>query len=175
VSLPRHLGPPWLESHTSGRTTSKGEDHYDDIEFSHTFDLIWVGSLLTHLPEPLFKKALALFSRSLSPNGIAVVTTQGRHAPFIQKNLWKFIDDDRFPPLEAGFREKGFGFVDYNAKEQFFEQEAYGVTFASPSFVMRCLEEDSSIRIQALLERRWDLCQDVVVFKKIDIHAADAR
>src|SRR3954454_23508908 len=27
VSLPRHRGPPWLESHTSGRTTSKGEDH----------------------------------------------------------------------------------------------------------------------------------------------------
>src|SRR4051794_28956691 len=26
VSLPRHRGPPWLESHTSGRTTSKGED-----------------------------------------------------------------------------------------------------------------------------------------------------
>jgi hypothetical protein len=40
---------------------------------------------------------------------------------------------------------------------------------------MRCLEEDRSIRIQALLERRWDQCQDVVVFKKIDIHAADAR
>src|SRR3954470_13024507 len=27
VSLPRHRGPPWLESHTSGRTASKGEDH----------------------------------------------------------------------------------------------------------------------------------------------------
>src|SRR5829696_3878595 len=27
VSLPRHRGPPSLESHTSGRTTSKGEDH----------------------------------------------------------------------------------------------------------------------------------------------------
>src|SRR4051812_46325705 len=26
VSLPRHRGPPWLESHTSGRSTSKGED-----------------------------------------------------------------------------------------------------------------------------------------------------
>src|SRR5829696_636986 len=27
VSLPRHRGPPRLESHTSGRTTSKEEDH----------------------------------------------------------------------------------------------------------------------------------------------------
>ena len=31
LSLPRHRGPPWLESHTSGRTTSKGEDQDDEL------------------------------------------------------------------------------------------------------------------------------------------------
>jgi 2-polyprenyl-3-methyl-5-hydroxy-6-metoxy-1,4-benzoquinol methylase len=31
----------------------KSKENYDDIEFPHTFDLIWVGSLLTHMTEPL--------------------------------------------------------------------------------------------------------------------------
>src|SRR5215208_6970723 len=34
VSLPRHRGPPWLESHTSGRTTSKGEDQSNFAQVS---------------------------------------------------------------------------------------------------------------------------------------------
>jgi SAM-dependent methyltransferase len=151
----------------------KSKEDYDKVEFPEKSDLIWVGSLLSHMPESLFKKAIALLSRSLNPNGVAVFTTQGRHAPFIQKNLWKFIDDDKYPQIETGFYERGFGFADYNAKRQFYEQDHYGITFASPSFVMKCLENDKSIRIQALLERRWDNCQDVVVFKKIGIHAPE--
>lgn len=41
----------------------------------------------------------------------------------------------------------------------------------SPSWVMRCLEADESIRISGFIERAWDECQDVVVFKKLPIHA----
>src|SRR5215203_953791 len=36
VSLPRHRGPPWLKSHTSGRTTSKGEDQENTANFPET-------------------------------------------------------------------------------------------------------------------------------------------
>src|SRR5829696_2225784 len=35
VSLPRHRGPPWPESHTSGRTTSKGEAQHQPAHRSN--------------------------------------------------------------------------------------------------------------------------------------------
>lgn len=156
---------------TLGVIGTKSKEDYDQIQFEKQFDLIFVGSLLTHMPEPLFRKALALFSRSLAPKGIAVVTTQGRHAPYIQKHLWKFHHDAHFATAERGFRKRGFGYVDYNRKKQFFAQESYGVTLSSPAYVMGCLEADPTIRIQGMLERRWDKCQDVVIFKKIGIHS----
>lgn len=149
----------------------KSREDFDQLVFPEKFEVIWCGSLLTHLPATLFKKCMALFSRSLNPGGIAVVTLQGRHSPHIQKHKWKYIDDASFAKAEAGFRAEGFGYVDYNLKAQFFEQDAYGVTLSSPSWVMRTLEADESIRITGFMERRWDECQDVVVFKKTPIHA----
>lgn len=149
----------------------KSKEDFDQLVFPEKFDVIWCGSLLTHLPARLFQKCIALFSRSLNPGGIAVVSLQGRHSPYIQKHKWKYIDDARFAKAEAGFRAEGFGYVDYNEKAKFFEQDAYGVTLSAPSWVMRCLESDDSIRITGFIERAWDECQDVVVFKKLPIHA----
>ena len=149
----------------------KSKEDFDAITFPENFDLIWCGSLLTHLPEKLFGKCLKLFSRSLNPNGIAVVTLQGRHSPFIQKHKWKYIDDAAFAKAEAGFNTHGFGYVDYKNRAKFFEQDAFGVTLSAPSYVLRCLEADTSIRITGFMERRWDDCQDVAVFKKLPIDA----
>ena len=47
---------------------------FDDV------DLIWCGSLMSHLPRHIFLDAIRLFSRSLAPNGLAIFTTHGRHS-----------------------------------------------------------------------------------------------
>jgi len=44
------------------------------------FDLIFVGSLLTHLDEELFTCAIHYLLKALLPAGLLVVTTHGRHA-----------------------------------------------------------------------------------------------
>ncbi len=149
----------------------KSKENFDQIEFNDKFDLIWVGSLLTHMPEPLFLKAFNLFSRSLAPDGVALITFQGRHAPFIQKNLWKFMPDKKFAVAEAKFRKSGFGYADYNMRSVYNEQKDYGISLSAPSYVARLLENDESIQIHGMMERRWDSCQDVVVFKKKYIHS----
>jgi SAM-dependent methyltransferase len=149
----------------------RSKENFDEIEFDKKFDLIWVGSLLTHMPEPLFSRALALFSRSLAPDGVALVTFQGRHAPYIQKNLWKFMPDDKFAVAEAQYRRSGFGYADYGLQDVFNAQKDYGISLSAPSYVAKALEQDDTIQIHGLMERRWDNCQDVVVFKKRNIHA----
>ena len=49
-----------------------------EVDFGEKFDLIFCGSLLTHLPEALFSDTINLLTRSLSDSGIAVITLHGR-------------------------------------------------------------------------------------------------
>lgn len=153
-----------------GATPIKSKEDFDKITFPTKFDLIWCGSLLTHLTAPLFQSALRLFSRSLNPDGIAIVTLQGRHSPFIQHNMWKYLPDERFAVAEAQFRSTGFGYADYNMPRVFFAQKTYGVSLSAPSHTLKCLEEDESIRIRGYVERRWDNHQDVLAFQKTPLN-----
>jgi len=149
-----------------GATALKSREDFRDIEFVQKFDLIWCGSLLTHLPDRPFRDALELFSRSLAPDGLAVVTTHGRHSPFTQHNKWKYMPDEYFTIAETQFADSGFGYADYPASTVFNGQKDYGISLSSPSFVMKCLEVDPSIRIQGFMERAWADHQDVVIFQK---------
>lgn len=153
-----------------GSIPIKSKEHFDEIDFSTRFDLIWCGSLLTHLPEDEFAAALGLFSRSLNPDGIALFTTHGRHSPFVQHNRWKYLPDERFATAEGNFHKVGFGYADYNAPDAYTEQKAYGISLSSPAFIANLLAKDESIRIRSFLERGWDGHQDVVVFQKLPIN-----
>lgn len=142
------------------------KENLDELD-TGTWDLIFCGSLLTHLPLEQFKAAIRFMARSLSANGIAVVTIEGRHSVHIQNNKWKLIDDHLFVEAESNFRSNGFGFVDYNADFRagsFSKQASYGVTLVSASWLMNELTRMDSIRVYSYTERAWDDHQDVVVF-----------
>jgi hypothetical protein len=52
------------------------------------FDLVWCGSLITHIDEAAATHLLGFFHNHLAPGGIYVFTTHGqRAANSIQKNL----------------------------------------------------------------------------------------
>ena len=67
-----------------------------DLAFEVEFDLVFCGSLITHLPEHRTRAALTAISSALSPRGIAVVTLQGRHSLYIQRHKWKYVEDEFF-------------------------------------------------------------------------------
>jgi SAM-dependent methyltransferase len=139
-----------------------------ELSFPTPFDLIWCGSLLTHLPKPQFLNALRLFSRSLAPNGIAVVTTHGRFSPWFHHTHYKYLSDERFIIAERGFYKNGFGFVDY-ADPVSIDSPSYGISLSSAAFVLSAMEEDHSIRIVSFAETGWARHQDVLVFRKLPI------
>ena len=144
----------------------------DEVEFRERFDLVFCGSLLTHLPEHLLRAALRLLDRSLSDTGIAVVTLHGRHAEYIQKHKWKYIDDPLFEIAETRARESGFGYVDYQdaMREDFDKQAEYGIALVRPRWIAGVLECETGLRILSYCERDWDDHQDVLVFGKPGIN-----
>ena len=139
------------------------------MKFPEKFDLIWCGSLLTHLPERIFQDALRFFSRSLADDGIAIITLLGRASSFIHHNLFKYLPDDAFERVEEEYSLTGFGYADYDLQAKFFEQNSYGIAVVSPSYVMKCLENDYTIRVCGYLERHWDGQQDVLILKKTEL------
>ena len=154
-----------------GAIAIKSKENFDELKFPTKFDLVWCGSLLTHLPKREFEGALALFSRSLNPNGMAIITLHGRHSPYIQHNKWKYLPDERFAIAEADYRNNGFGWADYGMPEMYYKQSNYGISLSAPSHSLKCLEADEGIRIKAYVERHWDDHQDVMVFQKTPLNS----
>jgi SAM-dependent methyltransferase len=148
------------------------KENFDEIEFEQQFDLIFCASLLTHLPEDLFRSALRLVSRSLTDRGIAIVTLHGRHSEFIQAHRWKYIDDSLYAVVASTLGETGFGYVDYDDdfRSKFDRQARYGVSLIRPHWVMKLVEADHKARVLGYVERGWDDHQDVLVIGRPGIN-----
>jgi SAM-dependent methyltransferase len=153
-----------------GARPVKSKEDFAQIVYPTRFDLIWCGSLLTHLAASEFQSALDLCSRSLNPDGVAIVTLHGRHSPYFHHNRCKYLPDKSFALAERGFRKAGFGYADYNMPGVYSEQKAYGISLSAPSYVLKCLEKDESLRVKAYIERHWDDHQDVVIVQKTPIN-----
>ena len=135
----------------------------EQMGFERAFDLIWCGSLLTHVGEPRFRGYLELFARSLADPGVAVVSLHGRFAPVHQLRRWKYLPDADFERIESDFREHGFGYLDYPAGHGP-GLEGYGISVASPAYVLGLVESMPDVRILGYRERAWDDHHDVLVF-----------
>lgn len=136
------------------------------------FDLIFCGSLLTHLPLKQFNKCLTFLKRSLGPNGVAIITLEGRHTLHIQEWKWKLCPDAVFETARLAFEQTGFGFSNYSerVKETFHKNDEYGVALVSPIFYFRELYRDPQVRILNFSERKWNDHQDVLVISRPGIN-----
>lgn len=117
------------------------------IEVEGTFDLVWVGSLLTHLDEPLWAPFLDLFTSKLAPGGILIFTVSGRYVATRPRTV---------PEAAEGFARRGFGYFEPPGGD------GYGIAYASPPWVTARLAKYPD-RLIAYWERAWNDHQDAVV------------
>lgn len=131
----------------------------------HAYDLIWCGSLFSHLPESAFRDALQCICRSLTPDGVAVITTHGRFSSEFGRG--RYLPGHAFDQLIEQYDANGFGYVDYPHSNEFLGK--YGVTLTSPSWVMNAVEAQTDVRIKGFIERGWCEHQDVLILQKKSI------
>lgn len=147
-------------------------DSLDELNIGK-WDVIFCGSLLTHLPAHLFRSAIGFISRSLADDGVAIVTLEGRHAIHIQDHKWKFIEQNLFDLAREDYKCNGFGFVGY--PEEFMgtmqRNSSYGVTLVSPSWATAEIAKSDDLRILGYHERAWDDHQDVLIFGRPGVNA----
>lgn len=131
----------------------------EEIEIEDRFDLIWCGSLLTHLDHPGWTAFLRLFESLLEPGGVLVFTTNGR---FIADRLLRpraetwGMTEEQITAILQSHDDDGFGYGAYewlspqSPPPEYEEQlralslpANYGISLASPSWVCGLLETEA--------------------------------
>ena len=124
------------------------------------FELIWCGSLLTHIDEKAATNLLKLFHDHLSPGGLCIFTTHGQtSAKWIQdkRKTYALSSRDQQQVLSQ-FRECGYGYAEYE------HQPGYGISVVSHDRMLSIARGVGPWKETYYLERGWDNHQDVYGF-----------
>jgi SAM-dependent methyltransferase len=130
------------------------------IALRRRFDLIWCGSLVTHLDAPRWIEFLRLFARVLKPGGVCVFTAHGQYvAECMRDRQWRYgiPDHDR---LLADWTAKGFAYQSYA------EQPGYGISLSTEAWIREQIARVPKLRWVAHHPCGWDNHQDVVVVQR---------
>lgn len=134
----------------------------DEVSLGKQFDLIWCGSLATHLNEDGITALFRLFRRHLAPGGIMIFTTHGdfvaRRMP--TRDFDYGLAEDQTTTIGQHYPGIGYGFEDYPGEKD------YGVSLTSPAWIRSRLREVSGLREVYFKERGWDDHQDVFGFAR---------
>jgi SAM-dependent methyltransferase len=130
-----------------------------NVKTDEKFDLIWCGSLLTHLNSDRWPAFIDFFNDALDPKGILVFTTHGRYvADLMRSKKCNYGIDDiaKLMKIVQDFDALGFGYANYPHSDE------YGISASSPSYVLSLIEKQFGLRILTYLEKGWDDHQDVI-------------
>ncbi|MBA3420577.1 MAG: class I SAM-dependent methyltransferase [Thermoleophilaceae bacterium] len=138
---------------TFGAEPVYGSERFAETRLPRRYDLVWCGSLLTHLDLAAWREALSLLVDALRPGGVLIAST---HGPTALENirrrhptrLWG-LDQSGGDRLIRAFESGGFGYADYP------KRAGYGISLATPSFVEAVLAELPGVDGGRVLERRW--------------------
>lgn len=122
------------------------------------YDLIWAGSVLTHLSEQKTITLMQKFRDWLNPGGVAVVTTHGkRMIENIRNRAFQYMDRELEEQFLTDYKARGYAYANYRG-------EQYGVSANTISWVTAAVEA-MNCRIVTISEHAWDQHQDVVAFQ----------
>jgi SAM-dependent methyltransferase len=139
------------------------------------FDLIWCGSLLTHLDAPEWSQFLDFFEASLMPRGLLIFTTHGRSiAHKLRDPEWgaQYMPNVRqTQEIVRGFDEQGFGFSDYGygdeQRDSLSLPSRFGISASQPSYVCSLIERRPQLMLVGYTENRWG-AHDVVACVRVE-------
>lgn len=125
-------------------------------------DLVWVGSLVTHLDAPRWSEVLGWCRDRLRPGGALVVTTHGAGAVAnIDRGADYGLGPRDLERVVAAHAATGFGYAPYPW------DPAYGISVSSASWVIDAVAGIEGLELVSLHERSWSDHHDVVTLRRV--------
>jgi len=129
-----------------------------NVPLNGEFDLIWCGSLVTHVHAEQWRSLLPVLATHLRESGLLIFTTHGRfHANRLRTGKTTMgLSKWSVQAIIADYDRCGFGFQNYPG------QEGYGISLSAAPWVCSRVIATPGLRIVAYQERGWSDHQDVV-------------
>jgi len=132
-----------------------------EVSLPRRFDVIWCGSLASHLPEEQCKVLFALLLDALETNGILCITTCGRGMQWAHENVFRTIHDSGYDKICRDLNERPFGFAPYEYRYgQYDSSQSYGMAFIYPEWIEKNILKPE-IQVLLFREKGWHGAQDV--------------
>jgi len=156
-------GPVKFCVRTFGAEPAFSSLNLDEVSLGKNFDLIWCGSLVTHLNERGIVALLRLFQRHLAASGIMIFTTNGDFvARTIPTRDFDYgLEQEQIDRIGIEYPQTGYGFEDYPGEKD------YGVSLTSPEWIRARVRDVGGLREVFFKERGWDDHQDVFGFVRM--------
>lgn len=132
-----------------------------------TYDLIWSGSVFTHLDEEGCDLLIGHLGRALEPGGIVVFSAHGRLSLDGLEWLYEEAYAGEADAIRREVAERGISFRHYGAEFGEFPGP-YGMTWHSREYLEERFRELHDGEIELLLHRPqgWDNHHDVFAFRR---------
>jgi SAM-dependent methyltransferase len=126
------------------------------------FDVIWVGSVITHLPEAGTRRLIEKLLSICNPGGLVALSSHGRFAIEQQdRGVFRYIHDSAWQLIKSGYGDHGYGFAEYEGRSD------YGVSVIGMRWLVDWVHAKRGIQLVLLSERAWDNHHDVFVIQKV--------
>jgi SAM-dependent methyltransferase len=132
----------------------------DALPQKKSFDLIWVGSVLTHLSAESTVRLLRRWIDWTNPGGLVIATLHGRTAVDLAAS-GKMTYSASWETILEGWRRDGYGYADHP------DSPGYGISLTSMAWTAALVASWPDVRLVALAERAWDHHHDVVSLQKV--------
>jgi hypothetical protein len=149
---------------TFGGTPIYSQPELTEVDIGADHDVIWIGSLFTHVDRDRTERWLRYICSHLSERGVMVATFHGPSAIEVldRYNLWGLTDEQRHR-IMASYNASGYGYEPYLN----FEGGDYGISITHPSEIVKIAETVPG-RILLYSERLWADNHDVLAICRRD-------
>lgn len=131
------------------------------FDSSASYDLIWVGSVFTHLEARKSEDLLRMLFGSLAPGGTLVLSSHGRYLQAVRRRgTWYYnITEQQFDEILDQALRLGYGFTAGSRAD-------YGISVAFPGWWDECIQSLDGASIVLFSERGWAQHQDVIALRR---------
>ena len=133
-----------------------------------TYDLIWSGSLLTHLPPTGADRFIGLLPDLLRPEGVAIVSFHGTHSLGRLGDSYGGDHAQEADAIRSEVEHHGTAYRPYPGKFASYDDSGYGMAWHLPSFLERRNRELNGDRLRwiGFISGGWDDHHDLAVLRR---------
>jgi trans-aconitate methyltransferase len=126
------------------------------------YDLIWCGSLFTHIDKDASTELLRFFYSHLSDGGTCLFSAHGEHSVQLLRDREETygLTSEAITKLLAEFHASGYGYADYKHYAQ------YGISVVSRKCMVEMASNAGNWRETTFIPQGWDHHHDVYGFTR---------